>query len=604
MLTRRALLSLAPALISSGGQTLVFYGDAERKVTKAHSVWFTHARRDLTASAEHLDCPVYIPAAEASRFEKPLEEWEQIFTKTRLHDYANQTTRFPVRALKNTIQVQPGQKFQFDECSVEVIPTPGFTRGAVSYAIRSKGELQIATGDLIYEGGRILDLYSLQDAMPELRVRGYHGFAARIGEMIQSLRRVAALKPAKLIPAHGPEIRNPEADIARLIERLEALYSNYLYTDAYRWYFGLENFKARARKVIGQENPKSIGFSEAIQQVPPPWLRTVANSKLVVSKSGEALLMDCGSKRVMDQVRQWRSDGVFQKLRAIYVSHYHDDHTDFVQTAAEEFGAEVWATAEQEDILKRPERYRMPCLTPNPIPSLKPWRDLETREWHEFRLQNFYFPGQTIFHGALLASPKSGAEPPVLFVGDSLTPSGIDDYCLLNRNLLGDRRGFLYCLGILKSLPNALLTNQHVDPLFRFSVEQLDEIERSLKARVSILSSLFPWDNPNYGLDEQWLRLAPYVQEFAPGKTVEIEATVFNHSTKAQAFEVELHGPEGWRMQGSRRVARVGPDAESTVKFLADAPEGVTGVQVLTASVRFGTFVFPHQAEALVKMKA
>jgi len=56
--------------------------------------------------------------------------------------------------------------------------------------------------------------------------------------------------------------------------------------------------------------------------------------------------------------------------------------------------------------------------------------------WHEFQFTFFDFPGQTLYHDGLLVQ-HDGADRP-LFAGDSFTPSGIDDYCLQNRDFVGE----------------------------------------------------------------------------------------------------------------------------------------------------------------------
>ena len=64
--------------------------------------------------------------------------------------------------------------------------------------------------------------------------------------------------------------------------------------------------------------------------------------------------MDCGFARVLEQVRKWRDEGVFRKLAGIYITHYHDDHTDFAQAAADEFDCAVFSCASQRDIFTHP----------------------------------------------------------------------------------------------------------------------------------------------------------------------------------------------------------------------------------------------------------
>jgi len=57
---------------------------------------------------------------------------------------------------------------------------------------------------------KILDLYSLQDAIPQFQEDGYHGYAARAGDIVLSLRKVLEWNPDVLIPARGPLIREPK----------------------------------------------------------------------------------------------------------------------------------------------------------------------------------------------------------------------------------------------------------------------------------------------------------------------------------------------------------------------------------------------------------
>ena len=60
--------------------------------------------------------------------------------------------------------------------------------------------------------------------------------------------------------------------------------------------------------------------------------------------------------------------------------------------------------------------------------------------WHE-SVNFFDFPGHTLYHGGFWW--RDGGEKP-FFVGDSFTPSGIDDYCLQNRDFR--RRAPDFCI--------------------------------------------------------------------------------------------------------------------------------------------------------------
>ena len=183
------------------------------------------------------------------------------------------------------------------------------------------------------------------------------------------------------------------------------------------------------------------------------------------------------------------------------------------------FAAPVYFAPRLKDILERPGDYRLPCLTPNPITSGKPQAIGTHMRWHEFELTFFDFPGQTLYHDGLLVE-KDGGEA-LFFLGDSFTPSGIDDYCLQNRDFARAGEGNLYCLKVLDSLPPRVwLVNQHVAPTFRFSAAQRERMRAELMKRMAILKEMSPWPDPNYAIDESWAAVHPYGSTVRPGERV------------------------------------------------------------------------------------
>jgi len=483
---------------------------------------------------------------------------------------------------------------------IQVIDTPGYTRGAVSYLVESQGKRIACTGDLICGDGRILDLFSLQDAIPEVKEDGYHGWAARAGDVVASLRKIAAWKPDVLIPARGPAIRNPAEAIDTLTRRLRAAFASHFAIDALRWYRGDDKIRAMAARVLGPAPVEWMPMAEKVENSLPEWIVPITNSRLLISRTGAAFLVDCGNRRVMEEVRRFKHEGRIKQLDGIYITHYHDDHTDMAQAAADEFQCPVYFCREQRDILEHPEAYRMPCLTPNAIRSGHPMEEGARQIWNEFQFTYSYFPGQTIYHGGLLARHDSGQS--VFFAGDSFTPSGMDDYCLLNRNFLAPEKGFFDCLRQVHSLTgDYLLINQHVPPAFRFSVEQLDFMISTFSKRRDLLADLFPWSDPNFGVDEQWARFYPYTAEVAAGGRVELEVILRNHASAAQEFRVTSHVPAGWRApDGPLRVSVPARGERSVhVPVTAAGP----GLGIVTADIAFGAWDLREWTEAMVTAK-
>ena len=94
----------------------------------------------------------------------------------------------------------------------------------------------------------------------------------------------------------------------------------------------------------------------------------------------------------------------------------------------------VYTTTEYKDVVENPGRYLMPGLTENAVPDVKGMKDGETMKWHEYEFTFRYFLWSDDLPWRVAGGTAEGK--PVFFIGDSFAPSGIDDYCLLNRNLV------------------------------------------------------------------------------------------------------------------------------------------------------------------------
>jgi hypothetical protein len=249
------------------------------------------------------------------------------------------------------------------------------------------------------------------------------------------------------------------------------------------------------------------------------------------------------------------------------------------------------------DILENPGAYKMPCLTPNPIRSSHPMADGARQKWNEFEFTYSYFPGQTLFHGGLLVRHDSGKS--IFFAGDSFTPTGMDDYCLLNRNFLPPEAGYINCLRQIQGLTgDYILINQHVAPGFRFSAAQLDMMVANFTKRRDLMAELLPLDDPNFGIDEQWARFYPYAAEVVAGGRVDLEVILRNHSAKRQTFSVTPHVPTGWSAPAGPLRISIPPRAERAVRVPVTA--SAEGLGIVTADIAFGNWDLREWTDAMV----
>lgn len=598
--------------IEDTGRTLVIYGDPSGCVEKADMVLFTHSRRDVVWAGRKLvegGAESIVPRAEADNFTKVNDFWLS-FVNRRFHDSEQQTTKILTEPLPVSREVAGGDQISWRDISVQVLDTPGYTRGAVSYFINVDGLTYGFVGDLIYGDGHLLDLYSLQDAVAEAGIGGYHGYAGRLGELIMSLRKVTDQNPDILVPAHGPVIRNPKQAIERLIQRLQAAYANYLSINAGHWYFK-ERYEVLAKRVLGTGfRVDWMPYAEVIEKAPPSWIIPIHNSRLLLSQDRSGFLIDCGSDAIIREVTKLKEEGRLSRLDGLVITHYHDDHTNKVSELLREFDCPVYASQQSADVLAHPAAYRLPCLTSNAISNLTTVPDGHKMRWKEFGLTFYYFPGQTLYHDALLVEKacgelvESNSGEKIFFIGDSFTPSGIDDYCLQNRNFLHQGTGYFYCLDILRKMPaNCLLINQHVLEPFRFSPDQLDHMTKVLEKRRQILADLFPWDEPNYGIDEQWARIYPYGQQAKAGQCVGVTVKILNHSSSAHTYTASLNVPEGLQSEPKSASVRIEPREEAQLHFEITLPQMVSKkLYVVTCDVEFDIRHLHDWCECLIEI--
>jgi glyoxylase-like metal-dependent hydrolase (beta-lactamase superfamily II) len=589
-------------MVVKDGKRLYVYGDPGNSPGMADLVLFTDFRRDAMWAGRKpvvLGASSVAPQNEKQYFESPDSLWRD-YNISRYHDYNCQTTKFPFTRMPAGRYVRGGDKIVWNNFTFNVFDTPGYTRGAVTYVAEIDGKRVAFTGNLIYGDGKIYDLYSFQDSFGE--IGGYHGYAARLVSLISSLELVRAQKPDIIIPVRGPAIYDPEAAIDRLIGRVRRLYSNYLSISAYRWYFP-ERINRLADSIEGPSGKVDwMPYATTIRQDVPSWYVHVSNSNVVMAEDGSGFLIDCGTKDAYEGILEMRNSGRLKKLEGVFITHYHDDHTDLINDIVREFGCPVYATRELQDILEHPSAYHLPCLTASPVDNLTVVEDGSQMSWKDFKLTFRFFPGQTIYHDAVLFEKNNGEA--IFFTGDSFTPSGVDDYCLLNRNLMHPGTGYFYCISLLRNLPGTvLLSNQHVEPLFSFSRSQLDNMEKILRERSDILRDLLPFDDINYGIDEQWARIYPYGQKVSRGDRFGITVKIYNHSPITRKFFIKPVEKEGFVFEPVSASVEIGPGAERDQVFRVDLSGSLKpGVSVIGTGISTTDFELHEWSESIVEI--
>jgi len=590
--------------IERNGKTLVVYGDPNDEIKKADMVLFTHFRRDVIGAGRTLvakGATAVAPVDQREYFGKGDSIWVEIARK-QFREHTNRTTKIAMLPINVNFFVKGGETLQWQDLKIKVVNTTGYTRGSVSYITDIDSKRFAFVGDLIYGDGKLFDLYSFQDSLKG-GIDGNHGYAARLGHLIKSLQLIAAEKPDIMVPARGPVITNPDEAIEKLIQRIQRLYQNYLSITAQRWNH-TDRMITLSKHVLGQAACVDwMPFASVIQNTPPSWYKHQNCANLVIADDGAAFMIDCGTKKDLEEVRKLKASGRIKSLDGIFITHYHYDHTDFVNDAVKEFGCPVYVTKELKGILEDPGTYHMPSMTSAGIPNLTIMKEGQKMSWKDFEMTFVYFPGQTLYHDGLLMEKSNGEA--VFFTGDSFTPAGIDDYCFQNRNILHEGTGYLYCLDVLKKLPaNVLLSNQHIKPLFRFSPQQLDHMNTVLLERNDIIKDLVPWDDVNYGTDDQWTWIFPYGQKVKPGQTISCTVKIFNYSDVVKTFTVKPKVPSGFKVDAMATSLTIQPRSEGSQEYKVRVPKKASpGVALFTADIKFDSWELDEWCEAFIEIE-
>jgi glyoxylase-like metal-dependent hydrolase (beta-lactamase superfamily II) len=588
--------------IERAGQRLVIYGGRD---PGADQVLITHVRRDLTEFARLAagkSGKVIAPVSVADFLDYPSAHWTAWWEK-RFDYYDQQVTRLPISPLAVAHPVAGGDTLAGPGgLEFRVLETPGYTREGITYLLELEGKKIAFSGDLILAGGRVPDLYSFQDAIPEAKIGGYHGYGGRLGQLVRSLETLAAEKPDLIVPLRGDLITDPQGDIAELITRVRAIYANYLSTNALNWYFKEERLTAAGRLVLGPEaEVELMDYSEHVDL--PDWCKHLGTTKLLLADDGAGFVLDCGGPGPLADLRKALAAGLVTRIEGIFVTHTHNDHSAAVAEAAKEFGCPVYAVAEVADVLENPGAWFLPGTSANAVEKVTVLADGEKLLWKNYEFTAHFFPGQMYNHGALLVERSD--HTPVFFIGDSFSPSGIDDYCLMNRNLMREDTGFFLCFKKVRRLPEgSWLVNQHIPHLFRFTPARLDLIEQRYRERIELINALTPWDDPNYAIDERWAAFYPYGQTLGSGATGKLELRVWNHSVRDREIRVKLHLPPGVTAARSEAVLTLSAHRHGSMIFpLAIANDAEPGVKVITADLVSDDFDLKQWAEALVKIE-
>lgn len=555
---------------------------AELGVRRVSAILMTHHHRDQgqgLARAVEAGIPIWVPHMEQELFAEVDAIWQ---ARQVLNNYNVRQERFslldPV-PIAGTLKDYEIRTFAGIEWTI--VPTPGHTIGSISLMARIDGRVCAFTGDLIAGPGKLWSL-----AATQWTYNGGEGLPATVASLLDLLDR----GPERLLPSHGEPMDRPAEAVAPLIDRLRELMR-------YR-----------------QHNPRLFLLREQpFEAVTPHLLRNrtgMAYYYVLLSESGQALFFDFGYDFVTgvstetDRAsrRPWlytlgtlkRQYGV-TRVDVVVPTHYHDDHVAGFNLLRQQEGTQVWAADTFSDILRRPDRYDLPCLWYDPIDVD---RELSTGipiRWEEYEFTLYPLPGHTRYAVAI-ALEVDGRK--VLVAGDQYQGGEglLYNYVYKNRFDAGDytRSAALYA----SLQPDVILTG-HWDPLWTGS-GYFDELTERGDALERLHRELLPLERVDFGAEGNGARIVPYQSVVRSGEPVELLLEVRNPFPRPAHVEIELVLPHGWRGEPGKAAVELeartsGELALRVVPIGAPVRRARIAVELTAESIRFGQL-----AEALI----
>jgi len=505
---------------------------------------------------------------ESALFRDPGAYWNDPRNRWRVY-HSNPGFLVPLEPMRVSRELTDGDVIEWEGFRITALSTPGPTRGSMSLLVEDRGVRIVFAGGLMSDAGRVSDVWSLQDGCG--LVQDYHGFMGRWPQWRDSLRRIADLGCDFIATCSARVFPNAAEVCLQTVRNGDRMAAAYAYASDINHYFP----DAMAVMFSGHERMPFLATAPN-----PPFVQDPGGtSRLLLSDTGSGLLVDSGSQIPLERIREWIIQGRLRRVDAIWITHYHDDHVETVEQARKMFGCPVWAEEHVAEVLEAPFSYgNLPCLLPLRIRIDRRLGNGETWPWREFVLTAYHFPGQTYYHGGLLAE---GHGMKVFFAGDSLGRGGFDDHCPANRTMAGRGLGSEACLDILENAAPHLVYNQHQQQPVVMTPDILAGLRQALARRREALRAFVAWEEPDFGFDENWISVRPYQVKLAsepPGDhRVEVEVWARNYGAHAQDMRVTAVAPAAWKhsapLASARGLIRAG--REECVALAFDVPPGV-----------------------------
>ncbi len=290
---------------------------------------------------------------------------------------------------------------------IEVLPTPGHGKSALTLLVSTDVGVLAFCGDLIFGEGQLWNWFDCD---------WDYGLETGQRALLASVRRLAERNPALLLPAHGEPVTEARVALETLSTRLEKALSD------------SDEPPGAALNFLDRPSPAK-GFRELSPRI---FQYRNGNTIIISSPNGRGIVIDDGLCLWTPlPERHARHDAIFseakealgiRKMDWLIPTHYHGDHVDGMGRLARAEGAQVIALEAICGPLERPRDFNLACpLWWYGTGEESLTVDVKVPEgfclsWEGMELEFFRLGGQTWYHQGIQARQDGRT---ILFVGDA-----------------------------------------------------------------------------------------------------------------------------------------------------------------------------------------
>ena len=557
-------------LLIDGGSGEVSKHLEEIGVEEIEWVLHTHHHRDqcwgdgkLTAQGGKIAVPQY---------EKYLfEDVEKFWQHKRIFDNYNDRSTF--FSLSENVKVQRTladyETFDWRDYKIKIMPAKGHTAGSVNLIMEIDGRKVAFTGDLIYKGGKLYQLHSMEYTYGDMKGLLFTH---------QSISHLQRENPDLCLPSHGPSIDEPNSEMKKL--------------------------KARIRRLVRLTNPeKEEALDERLYPISKHLLwggaSTCSNFYVLLSESGKALFVDYGhsfpehmhtdADREDDEVMRFvahRLDELFgtyavEEIDAVIPTHVHDDHTCGIPYLQEHHGAECWTIEQMAPILEEPARWSStPCCFHEPIRIQRKFSSGDEFSWQEYSFNIYHAPGQTEFHSILTVEID---DREVAFTGDNVFKDAVATWGTHSEDIPVQTQVFRnsfqphmhrQCRDLLQKIVPDRICPGHGE-VFDFDELNSSSYADYVNRKEGLFEELSPEPMAQH-VDLFWARLLPYQSFVKAGERRNFTLLLRNNFKESKEFEGRLRLPEGWQSIQGEGAVKLAPGERGTLSLSGEVLDGLS----------------------------